>query len=149
VAASRGAIAVIVYTALRIALAVAVYLVVEFFTPIHGVWALVTAILVSGAISLLVLDRQRDAAARVAGGLLTRINDRIDASTRAEDDDAPVPQARSGERDEDAEHDPVDEEEQARALEHRDEGGTARSGRDLPDGGDGEHSGERGEGDRP
>jgi hypothetical protein len=89
---SSKALAVLVYTVLRIALFAAVWLTI-------------------GAISLLVLDRQRGRAASVAAGFFGGINERIEASARAEDvDDEPVtPEAAdSGEGQQDAEHEAVD-----------------------------------------
>jgi hypothetical protein len=99
VASSRGSqfMAILVYTALRAVLLAAVWLVVELVTPIHGVWAVVVALLISGAISVVVLDRQRGAVGHVAAGFFGRINDRIEASTRAEDDDPSDDASVSGE----------------------------------------------------
>ena len=90
-AASRGstAKAVVVYTVLRLALFVAIWFAVNLLTPIHGIWAAVAAILISGAISLIVLDRQRGRVGHAAAGFFGRINDRIEASARAEDADFP------------------------------------------------------------
>ncbi len=107
--------AVLVYTVLRIAVFAAVWLTVELLTPISGVLAIVVAILLSGAISLLVLDRQRGRAASVAAGFFGGINERIEASARAEDvDDEPVaaaPRAAdSGEGEKSAEREAVDKE---------------------------------------
>ena len=81
------ALAILVYTLLRVGLFVVVWLLIELLTPIYGVWALVAAILVSGAISIVVLDRQRGAVGSVAAGFFGRLNARIEASARAEDDD--------------------------------------------------------------
>ena len=125
---SRGskALAILVYTTLRFALFILVWLVFELLTPISGVWAIVAAILVSGAISIVVLDRQRDRVAAVAAGFFGGINARIDASTRVEDEDdhdasspvagTPGPEAAatddasgSGEGEERAEHEAVDQ----------------------------------------
>jgi hypothetical protein len=108
---SSKALAVLVYTVLRIALFAAVWLTIELLTPINGLLAIIAALLVSGAISLLVLDRQRGRAASVAAGFFGRINDRIEASARAEDvDDEPVASGAgdSGEGQQDAEHEAVD-----------------------------------------
>jgi hypothetical protein len=84
-----NAVAVAAYTLLRVGLFAVVWLVIELLTPINGVWAIVAAILMSGAISLIVLDRQRAAVGQAAAGFFGRINARIEASARAEDDDAP------------------------------------------------------------
>jgi hypothetical protein len=107
------AVAVLVYTALRVALFLAVWLTIELLTPINGVWAMVLAIVLSGAISLFVLDRQRGRVASVAAGFFGGINERIEASARAEDvDDEPEPAASdsgSGEGEQPAEHKSVDQ----------------------------------------
>lgn len=82
--------AVLIYTALRIGLFLAVWLTIELLTPISGIWAIVVALLVSGAISIAVLDRPRNQAGLAAAGFFGRINERIEASARAEDvDDEP------------------------------------------------------------
>lgn len=87
---------VLVYTTMRLLLFIAVWLLVQLITPIRGLWALVLALLISGAISFFLLNRQRDAMSGVVAGFFGRINDRIDASTRAEDyDDLPEGQSRS------------------------------------------------------
>lgn len=104
----------LVYTVLRVALFAVVWLTIELLTPFSGLLAIIAAILVSGAISLLVLDRQRGRAASVAAGFFGRINERIEASARAEDvDDAPeVPPppaaGGSGEGERGPEHEAVD-----------------------------------------
>lgn len=97
--------AIIVYSVLRLALLIVVWVVVELTTPFRGIWALVIALLISGAISLLVLDRQRDAVAGAVSGVFGRINARIDEATRAEDDDdvasGPAPSGRGEQHAED------------------------------------------------
>lgn len=80
-------LAITVYTVLRVALFAAVWLTLELLTPISGLWAIVLAILFSGAISIVVLDRQRDRVGAIAAGFFRGINERIEASARAEDDD--------------------------------------------------------------
>jgi hypothetical protein len=95
---------VIVYTLLRIALFALVWVIVELVTPIHGAWAAATALLMSGAISLVVLDGPRGKVGLAAGRFFGRINDRIEASARAEDDDAP-----SGDSEQRAHDNPVGE----------------------------------------
>jgi hypothetical protein len=106
-----NAVAVAAYTLLRVALFAVVWLVIELLTPINGVWAIVAAILMSGAISLIVLDRQRGAVGQAAAGFFGRINARIEASARAEDDDRPaveqLDESRKGEGE--PERDAVDE----------------------------------------
>ena len=77
---------VLVYTLLRLALFLIVWAVFQFLTPWNGLTALLLAILISGAISFFVLDRQRDAMSTSVFGVFKRMNDRIDAATRAEDE---------------------------------------------------------------
>jgi hypothetical protein len=84
---SSKAVAIAVYTLLRLALFVACWLLFQFLTPLKGIWAVVAGILVSGAISLILLDRQREKVGRAAEGFFGRINAKIDAAARAEDDD--------------------------------------------------------------
>lgn len=88
-----GAVAIVVYTAMRVGLFLAVWLLLQLLTPLRGLWAAVLAIVVSGLISLLVLNRQRSAMGGVVGGFFRGINERIDAASRAEDfDDEPEAQ---------------------------------------------------------
>lgn len=102
---------VAVYTVLRFALFLAVWAVLYFLTPLDALWSAVAAILISGAISLVVLDRQRGKVGVAAGGFFSRINARIDAATRSEDIDEPWEPAPdvSGERQKGAEGQTVDE----------------------------------------
>lgn len=110
-APSASGRSVLVYTLLRIGLFLLVWLTIELLTPVSGVWAFVVAILVSGVISLVLLDRQRNKAGLATEGFFHRINERIDASTRAEDVDdeweatpAPAADASSGDGEQAAEH---------------------------------------------
>lgn len=96
--------AVLVYTTMRLLMFLAVWLLLQLLTPLRGLWALVLALLVSGAISFFLLNRQRDAMSGVVAGFFGRINDRIDASTRAEDIDdlpeaQPEPERKPGDED--------------------------------------------------
>lgn len=134
--------AVLRYTLLRIAIFVAVWLVLDLLTPLTTLWAAAAAILISGAISLVVLDRQRSAAGQVVGGFFSRLNARIDAGTRREDEES-----WSGEREQGPEGDPVRQQEQPGLLEHGDERGTGGATEDGGDGRDAEQSDQRGEGD--
>lgn len=76
---------VVVYTAMRVGLFVAVWLLLQLVTPLRGLWAAVVAIVISGLISIVLLNRQRSAMGGVVGGFFRGINDRIDAASRAED----------------------------------------------------------------
>ncbi len=81
-----GAASIALYTVMRLGLFVAVWLLLQLITPLRGLWAVVVAILASGVISLFLLGRQRAAMSAVVGGFFGRINDRIDAASRGEDD---------------------------------------------------------------
>lgn len=82
-----GARSLIIYTGLRLAVFLVVWLLLQWLTGMRGLLALALAIVVSGAISLLLLNRQRDAMSAGVWRFFRRINERIDAATRAEDDD--------------------------------------------------------------
>jgi uncharacterized membrane protein YccC len=94
---SSKALSVVTYTLLRVALFAAVWLALELLTPVYGLWAIVAAILMSGAISIVVLDRPRGEVGAAAAGFFGRINARIEESARAEDvddaEDEPTPRS--------------------------------------------------------
>jgi hypothetical protein len=91
VADARAQGSVWIYTGMRILLFLGIWLLLQLLTPLRGLWGIAAAILMSGLISIFVLNRQRDAMSSTVGAFFRRINDRIDASARAEDfDDAPV-----------------------------------------------------------
>ncbi len=75
------------YTALRVGMFAGAWILIEVFTPIHGLFAAAFAIVISGAISIIALNGQRDAMSEVLFGFFRRMNARIDASARAEDVD--------------------------------------------------------------
>ena len=79
----------LLYTLSRVALFLVIWLPLQLFTSWRGFPALVVAILVSGGISLFVLNRQRDSAAGNVESFFGRINRRIDESRTAEDYDDP------------------------------------------------------------
>jgi len=88
--------AILIYTSLRVGLFALIWVIVDLLTPVHGVAAAIVAVLISGALSIVVLDRQRGAVGEVAAGFFGRINSRIEASARAEDgDDLAEPQGGS------------------------------------------------------
>jgi len=101
------ALTIIVYTVLRIALFGALWFLIDMLTPLSSLLSAVAAILISGALSVVLLDRQRGAMGQAVGGFFERINDRIERSARAEDeaDD----RARSGQGEQPADHKPEDE----------------------------------------
>ena len=80
-------IAVLAYTTLRLLIFAAVWAVLQFLTPLRGLWSITLAILISGAISMFALSKQRDAVSIGVSRFFGGLNARIDASTRAEDDD--------------------------------------------------------------
>ncbi len=81
-------IAVLAYTALRLLIFAGVWALLSLVTPLRGLWSISLAILISGAISIFALNRQRDEVSIGVSGFFSRLNARIDASTRAEDDDS-------------------------------------------------------------
>jgi hypothetical protein len=121
VTSGRGssAKAILIYTALRIGLFAIVWVLIEFVTPIHGIWAVAAAILISGAISIVVLDRPRNKVGLAAGSFFGRINERIEASARAVDDD--LDEGQQG-----AQSQAVDKEQDAGLLEGGDQRRTER-----------------------
>lgn len=127
------------YTGLRVALLVAAWLLVQAITPLRGLIAIAVALVVSGIISFVVLDRPRDRASAGLAGVFRRIDDRIERSKTAEDvDDEP----RSGQRQPDAQQEPVAQDEQPRALQDGDEGPADRPAGDGGDRPDREESGQ-------
>ncbi|MDO8733079.1 MAG: DUF4229 domain-containing protein [Actinomycetota bacterium] len=74
-----------IYTGLRVLLWLGVWAILQFLTPVKGVLALAISLLLSGAISIVVLDRQRDSMSEGVGAFFGRINDRIEKSAAAED----------------------------------------------------------------
>ncbi len=86
----------ILYTLLRVALFAAAWGLVWLFTPLDALWSAVAGLLISGALSLVLLDRQRGRVGQAAGGFFSRLNERIDAASRAEDidDDVEPPEGR-------------------------------------------------------
>lgn len=83
---NRGAASIAVYTAMRLGLFVGVWLLLQLLTPLRGLWAVALAIIVSGLISLFLLNKQRAVMSSVVAGFFGRINSRIDAASQAEDD---------------------------------------------------------------
>lgn len=128
--------AIAVYTGLRVALFLLVWLTLELLTPISGVWAMVAALLISGALSIVFLDRQRGRMAVVADGFFKGLNERIEASARAEDadDDENAPGGEvpsgglkdAGQPEQPAEGEAVRQQEDPGLLEGGNESGTER-----------------------
>ena len=101
--------AIVRFTVLRALLLGCVWLLLQLTTPLRGLIAAVVALLISGVISTVVLDRQRAAMGVSLANFFGRINARIDASTRAEDraDDL----ERSGQSDQETQAESVDKNE--------------------------------------
>ena len=79
-------IPVLTYTFARIALLAVVYG-IGYLAGLRDLTLLVMAFLGSGVLSLVVLNRQRDAVGGRIAGFFARISDRIEANTRKEDVD--------------------------------------------------------------
>lgn len=79
-------LAFIRYSTLRLAMLLAVG-VVTYLLGLRGLMLAVVAFIVSGVLSLVLLNRQRDQLGQSVGSLFTRINARIDADSRKEDED--------------------------------------------------------------
>jgi len=152
---------VLVYTLMRVGLFLAVWLLLQLITPLRGLWALFVAVIVSGVLSAFVLNRQRTAMGEVVGGFFGRINARIDAASRAEDewdeDERAEDERAEDDRDErelsalenDLQHqagaqgEGVDDHQPTGGDQGRDESGSAGSGHDDSQGSP--SPGERGE----
>ncbi len=87
-------LAFIRYSTLRLAVLLVVGAVC-YLVGLRGFMLLLVALIVSGVLSLFVLDRQREALGESVGGVLSRINARIDANTRSEDVDDETPSERT------------------------------------------------------
>lgn len=74
------------YSTLRLAMLILVGG-IAYLLVLRDVILSIVALVGSGIISLFVLDRQRDAMGESVGGLVSRINARIDANSRKEDVD--------------------------------------------------------------
>ena len=124
-----------IYTGLRLALLAAVWLLIQAVTPMRGLLAIAVALVISGIISFIVLDRPRDRASEGLSGAFRRINDRIEQSRTAEDWDDP---AESGQGDAQADEHPVAEDEGAGRLQDGDECAPAGSPAHGDDGANGD-----------
>ena len=84
---NRSAWSIVLYTVLRVAIFIGAWILIEWLTPLHGLFAAAFAIVISGAISIIALNGQRNAMSESLFGFFRRMNARIDASARAEDVD--------------------------------------------------------------
>jgi hypothetical protein len=112
--------AFVIYTVLRIGLVLALWWLLQLVTPLRGIVALAVAILVSGLLSLVLLNKPRAAMGEGVAGFFSRLNAKIDASTSAEDawDD----ERRSSSSQQRAEQQSVDAQEEAGPLQDGHEG---------------------------
>jgi len=76
---------VLVYTTWRLAIFIVV-LVVLYLVGLREVWLIVFAFLISGIASIFVLNNRRQRAVGGISSVFRKVNDRIDASATAEDD---------------------------------------------------------------
>lgn len=117
------------YTLLRLAVLAACWVAIQLVTGLRGLPAAALAILLSGAISLVLLTRQRDAYSANVFRVLRRINDRIEASARAEDAPDPGTTADGSAQPPDPQQQSLaqadDEQQQTRPPENGDQGRTA------------------------
>lgn len=121
-----------IYTALRLAVLAAVWIILQLVTPMRGLFALAAALVISGVISFALLNRPRDSASTGLSRIFGGINDRIERSKAAEDhlDGESVvasEETSSGEADAQAEEQAVGEGEQPGALEDGDQVATDRA----------------------
>ena len=133
-----------IYTGLRLALLAGVWLLIQVVTPMRGLLAIAVALVVSGVISFIVLDRPRDSASAGLFGVFRRIDERIERSKVAEDiDDDPVPPGQaSGQGESHSEQQAVAQDEQAGGLEHGHEGASGGTADDSEPGPQGKGSGD-------
>lgn len=121
------------YTGLRVGLLLVAWLLIQAITPLRGLMAVALAVVISGIISFVLLDRTRDRASRGLARIFGRIDDRIERSRTAEDidDDVTMTVPASvdpedsdvdlGQSDADPEQDGVSEKQQTGGLEDLDE----------------------------
>ncbi|MGI9198057.1 MAG: DUF4229 domain-containing protein [Candidatus Nanopelagicales bacterium] len=114
---------IVLYTGLRLALLAIVWLLIQAVTPLRGLLAAAAAIVVSGLISFIALDRPRNQASSGFFGIFRGIDERIERSRTAEDYDDPAETvAVLGEGEAQPEQQTVAEGEQPGPLQDRDQG---------------------------
>jgi hypothetical protein len=134
-----------VYTGLRVALLAAVWLLIQVVTPMRGLLAIAVALVISGVISFILLDRSRDSASAGLSGVFRRIDERIERSKVAEDiDDEPLAPGGggSGEGEPRTQQETVGEDEKSGGLEHGDEGAPGGAADDSEHGTQGQGGGD-------
>jgi hypothetical protein len=78
--------ATLTYTLLRLLLFFAVAIILALL-GVHGIMLLAVALIISSIISLLMLSRLRDRMSTSLSGRISRFSSKLDAGTRAEDND--------------------------------------------------------------
>jgi thiol:disulfide interchange protein len=128
------------YTAARLLLWLAVWAVLQFLTPVKGLLAVILGLLISSAISIIVLDRQRDIMSEGIGAFFGSINQKIANSAAAEDAwQDEIREGRSGPSQNGAANQAVDQNENAALLERNDQLGSGSTTGDNAHGLDGEN----------
>ena len=115
--------AFVIYTALRVGLVLAIWWLLQLVTPIRGLAALAIAILASGLVSLVLLNRPRATMGEGVARFFSRMNAKIEASTSAED--AADDERRASSAKKQAEQHSVDPQQEPGSLEDRDERGAS------------------------
>jgi hypothetical protein len=124
-AQARRWLAVLTYTGLRVLLLLAVWFILQLVTPLRGWLSVAVALVISGLVSLFLLNRQRASMGLVVSSFFGGINARIDAATRAEDDDLDLEALAESEPS--TQREAIDQEHQAGSLENDDQSGTNRT----------------------
>ena len=78
--------ATLTYTLLRVLMFFAAAIILALF-GVHGIWLLVMALVISSIISLPLLSKLRDRMSTSLSGRIGRLGSKLDAGTRAEDND--------------------------------------------------------------
>lgn len=122
------------YTVVRLLLWLGVWAILQFLTPVKGIMAVVLALLISSAISIVLLDRQRDVMSESVGAFFSGINQKIESSGAAEDlwqED--ILRERSGPGEQGSGANTVDQHEQPGLLQSENEAGSDSTTGDEPD----------------
>ncbi len=113
------------YTIARLLLWFGLWAILQFLTPVKGILALVLALLISSAISIVLLDRQRDAMSESVGAFFSGINSKIESSAAAEDKwQQEILRAQSSPGEQSSSTESVDQDEQTTLLEGNDQTGS-------------------------
>lgn len=130
----------VMYTAARLLLWLAIWALLQFLTPVKGLLAVVLSLLISSAISIIMLDRQRDVMSEGVGAFFGGINQKIANSAAAEDAwQEEIRAAQSGPGQQSAASQAVDQDQQATLLEGNDQRGTDSATDNNPHGLDSEN----------